>query len=180
MDPLIVKLIIAALASNGLFAFIQFLLTRKDNKNDKYEQLNDKIEKGLEEREAAGAARYKEHQESIEMLSQAIVQLTENDTEMKEYLHYIGDELTGLAHDTLVRLTDKYQRRGGITLKEKATLEAIYIPYHDGLHGNGDGKTGYTYAMELPVMSEEEARKKDNQIKYNEMKNAEKLDKKRE
>lgn len=160
-DPLIIKLIIAALASNGLFAFIQYLINRKDSKNEKYKELNAKIEKGLEEREAAGAARYKEHQESIELLKQAILQLTENDTKMQAYLNSVGDEILGLAHDKLVNLTDKYQERGAITLKELATLEAIYVPYHDGLGGNGDGKAGYEYCKKLRIVTDEEAKELD-------------------
>ena len=164
------KIILAVLGSNALFTFIQFIISRYDNKHNKFDDLNDKIEDGLKENEEKDKNRYDEHQESIDKLNEAIEVLTKSNSEMQKYIYCIGDELTGLAHDTLVRLTDKYQRRGGITLKERATLDAIYIPYHDGLHGNGDGKTGYNYAMSLPTLSEEEARNLDAKIKYDEMK----------
>ena len=77
----------------------------------------------------------------------------------------MGDELMGLAHDKLVFLTDKFQKRGAITLKEKATLNSIYEPYSKGLHGNGDGKTGYEYAMQLPVVTDKEAEIMDKERK---------------
>lgn len=164
------EIIGAVVGSNALFAFVQYLISRHDTKHDKIKELDEKIDKGLEEREDTSKERYEEHQESIRKLNEAIMQLTENDTNIQKYIHYVGDELMGLAHDKLVHLTDKYQIRGGITLKEKATLEAIYVPYHDGLNGNGDGKTGYEYAMKLPVISDEKARELDAKHKYEEMK----------
>ena len=164
------EIIGAVIGSNALFAFIQFLISRHDNNKDKIKELDKKIDDELKERDEKSLEQYKEHQESIAKLNEAILQLTENDTNIQKYIHYVGDELMGLAHDKLVHLTDKYQIRGGITLKEKATLEAIYLPYHDGLGGNGDGKTGYEYAMKLPVISDAEARKRDAEMKYEEMK----------
>lgn len=155
---------------------IQFLITRKDNKKNKIDELCEKIDKGLieqqvefkqglDEREATGKERYLEHREAIQKLNEAIFQLTKNDTEQHQYMKYIGEELMGLAHDRLVSLTDAYQIRGAITLKEKATLEAIFKPYHEGLGGNGDGEQGYKYAMALPVVTDAKAREMDEKLK---------------
>lgn len=39
--------------------------------------------------------------------------------------------LIGLGHDRVIYLTDKFVRRGSITLKEKRNLEFLYAPYRD-------------------------------------------------
>lgn len=64
--------------------------------------------------------------------------------------------LIGLGHDRLIYLTDRYVRRGSITLKEKRNLEFLYAPYRD-MGGNGDCKIGYDACQALPVVSEEVA-----------------------
>ena len=188
-DPATTQIIIAVIGSGALFSFIQFLIQRRDNKTDKidklykkideelkcqneiceskYKEMQNELKQGLEDRENTGKERFSQHQEAIQKLNEAILQLTKNDTEQNQYLKYIGEELMGLAHDKLVSLTDHYQARGAITLKEKATLEAIYKPYHEGLGGNGDGEQGYKYAMELPVVTNGEARELDDRIKFN-------------
>jgi len=140
---------------------IQFFVTRKDNKNDKLAAIEKDLKNGLNNEEERGKARYAEHQEAINKLNDVILKLTENDTKQTQYIKYVGDELMGLAHDRLVDLTDKYQQRGAITLKEIATLEAIYKPYSEGLGGNGDGKAGYEYAMKLPVVTDAVAKEMD-------------------
>lgn len=67
--------------------------------------------------------------------------------------------LFGLAHDKLLYLTDKYVRRGCITLKEKRNLEYLAKPYFD-LDGNGDCKIGYDACQKLPIVSDDEAEEK--------------------
>lgn len=64
--------------------------------------------------------------------------------------------LIGLGHDRVIYLTDKFVRRGSITLKEKRNLEYLYAPYRD-MGGNGDCKIGYDACQALPVVSEEAA-----------------------
>lgn len=75
--------------------------------------------------------------------------------------------LLGLGHDKLIYLTDKFVRRGAITLKEKRNLEFLYIPYAE-LGGNGDCKIGYDACQRLPVISDEEADDKDARQKRKE------------
>ena len=162
----ITQIVLTILGSGAFFSFVQFLIQRKDkekelDRTNQIEELRAELRQGLDEREERELSKYNEHRESIIKLNEAIFQLTENDTQMKEYMKHVGDEVVGLAHDKLVYLTDKYQERGAITLKEKATLEAIYTPYHDGLGGNGDGKTGYEFAMRLPIVTDIQAREMD-------------------
>lgn len=75
--------------------------------------------------------------------------------------------IIALGHDRIVNLTDKYVRRGGITLKEKKNLKYLGDPYFDG-GGNGDAKIGYDASMELPVVSDDAAAVMDKEIRRKE------------
>lgn len=75
--------------------------------------------------------------------------------------------LLGLGHDKIVYLTDKFVRRGAITLKEKRNLEFLAMPYFEA-GGNGDGKIGYEACQRLPVISEDDAEILDIDIKKKE------------
>ena len=75
--------------------------------------------------------------------------------------------LIGLGHDRVISLTDRYVRRGSITLKEKRNLEFLYAPYRD-MGGNGDCKIGYDACQELPVVSEEAAEQADIEFRRKE------------
>ncbi len=123
------------------------------------------VREGLEDREAKGAERYQEHKESIEELRQAMIKLAENTEETKKLGDYMGQSLMGLTHDKLIYLGKCYQRRGAITLAEKNNLKLLYTPYHDGLGGNSDGEGYYTYCMNLPVVTDEEAMEMDKKNK---------------
>lgn len=76
--------------------------------------------------------------------------------------------LVGLGHDRIISLTDRYVRRGMITLKEKRNLEFLYRPYSD-MGGNGDCKIGYDACQLLTVVSEDEAESVDLEIKRKEL-----------
>lgn len=75
--------------------------------------------------------------------------------------------LIGLGHDRVIYLTDKFVRRGAITLKEKRNLEYLYAPYRD-MGGNGDCKIGYDACQTLPVVSEEAAEGMDIELRRKE------------
>lgn len=75
--------------------------------------------------------------------------------------------LLGLGHDRILHLTDKFVRRGSITLKEKRNLKFLCDPYFD-LGGNGDCQIGYDACLKLPVVSDEEAEELDAKIKRKE------------
>lgn len=75
--------------------------------------------------------------------------------------------IIALGHDRIVYLTDKYVRRGAITLKEKRNLEYLTKPYFDG-GGNGDAHIGYDACKQLEVISEDTAEEMDMEIKRKE------------
>lgn len=137
--------IIAVISSGAFFTFIQYLITRHDKKNDesdnRYQELKERLEN---------------HEETIEKLNQILLENKKENDGIKQIL-------IGIGHDKLVYMTDKIERRGAITLKEKATLNAIFKPY-SSLGGNGDGEAGYKYCVTLPVVTDEGAREKDNSL----------------
>lgn len=75
--------------------------------------------------------------------------------------------LLGLGHDKIVYLTEKYVKRGAITLKEKRNLEYLCTPYFD-LGGNGDARIGYDACERLRIASDDEAEALDAAIKRKE------------
>jgi hypothetical protein len=75
--------------------------------------------------------------------------------------------LLGLGHDRIIYLTDRFVRRGAITLKEKRNLKFLCDPYFD-LGGNGDCKIGYDACDKLPVVSEDEAEVMDERLRRKE------------
>ena len=77
--------------------------------------------------------------------------------------------LLGLGHDKIMYLTDKYVKRGAITLKEKRNLKFLWEPYKD-MGGNGDCEIGYNACQVLPVVSEDKAEEMDITIKRKEFK----------
>ena len=72
--------------------------------------------------------------------------------------------ILGLGHDKIMYLTEKYVRRGAITLKEKRNLKCLYKPYSE-IGGNGDCTIGYEACEKLDVVSDEEASEMDASLK---------------
>lgn len=154
------KYLITFVCSGTFIGFLQYLINRHDSRNDKISKLQSEIE----ENDKSSKERDEEQLKAIEELRKAMIQSAEDSHEMKQYMVGIGETVVGLAQDKLVFLTDMYQERGYITTREQAILTAIYIPYHDKLNGNGNGKAGYEYVMNhVEVVSEEEAHKRNQQ-----------------
>ena len=128
-------------------------------------ELSEEVRTGLAEREEKGLERYEEHKEAINELREAMINLTNNTNEINKLGTYMGKSLMALTHDKLIFLGKQYQKRGAITLAEKNNLKLLYAPYHDGLGGNSDGEGYYTFCMNLPVITDEEAMEMDKKIK---------------
>lgn len=72
--------------------------------------------------------------------------------------------LLGLGHDKILYLTDKYIKRGGITTRELTNLRYLYKPYSQ-LGGNGDCETGMNTCEKMDIITEDEAEKRDRDIR---------------
>lgn len=81
----------------------------------------------------------------------------------------LNQMVLGLCHDKIIYLTDKYIARGGITVREKATLESLYVPYRAG-GGNGDCKTACEIVLDenFAILTEHEAVRRDLENKKKE------------
>lgn len=157
----IIKYLLTFLLSSGFIGFVQFLIQRNDNRNSKIDQLEEELRNEKDERERISNERYEECKEAMDELRKVMAQLAETPAQQQTVIDANSELLVALTQAQLVELTNKYQNRGAITLTEKAILTAIYKPYHDKLGGNGYGKMGYTYAMKLPEVTDEEAHKMD-------------------
>lgn len=180
ITQIVLTVIGSIIGSSAVFGFVQFLIQRSDNKKaklkeDEHGELRKEFNKGLQEREDVGRKRYeehktaieqmtKEHKKDFEILIKAITNLEEKVDSVVDYQKNIGDGVMGLAHDKLIFSTGKIAERKAITLKEKATLTSIYDPYKR-LGGNGDCKTAYEHVMSLNVVSDEEAKRIDKELK---------------
>lgn len=181
------QILITILGSGALFSFIQFLIQRKDTKEDKninkkFEEVNKRIDDGLEKSDKTGLQRYEEdrksiqdvmelHQKDLKSLLDVLEELKNNDERIEKTINSISDNqknvcdaLIGMAHDKIIYMTDKITERGFITLKERATLDSIYIPYKK-MGGNSHAKAGYEHVIELEVISDEKANELDDLIK---------------
>ena len=149
------------LGSNALFAFIQFLIQRKDNKNDKIKGIKENIDKKFKERDEKNKEIKDYYEKSIEELRTAMITLADDAEDRRKLENCMAKSLMALSHDKLVRLGKFYQKRGAITLAEKNNIKMIFEPYHNGLGGNSDGEGYYDFCMHLPVVTEEEAMEMD-------------------
>ena len=149
--------VIAPTLIGCLFVFAQYMITRKDNKDDRVKKLEERIEEVNNEREDVGFNRYREHKEAIEEIREILKILAETNAEQSKIIEANSELVVGMAQDRLFYSTKKYQMRNAITLDELAILEAIYDPYHNKLNGNGRGKTGVEYCRKLPVVDNETA-----------------------
>lgn len=180
--------VVGVISGSGI---IQFFVNRRDNKKEAvraqaFETLREEFRNGLQAREDKGRERYEQHSQDIKKmqlqheqdfkeLKQAVQQLTDNDSkitnnmdQLKETQAAIAESLVGMAHDRIIQRTDKISERGSITNKEKATLKSMYDPYHR-LGGNGEVREAFEYVLTLPVVSEDQAREKDRELRCAEL-----------
>lgn len=177
----LVQTILTVLGSGALFGFIQFLITRRDNKDEKLKKMEENFQKGLDERERTGKNRYDEHKIAIEKMTiehqkdfqallKAIEKLTDNDTKTtelvknnQETIEVIADGVVGIMHNTIIHITDPILERGAVTYDELDTLDSLYKPY-SRLGGNGACKRRTEDVNKLPKIEAEEAVIRDREI----------------
>lgn len=175
------RMILTFLFSGAFLTFLQFLITRFDNKDKRFKALEERIDTGLEEREKTGKNRYDEHKLAIEKmtlehqkdfqaLQEAIQKLAENDARFTESIKQIADKQdimaaanVGMIHNTIIRFSDPIIERKAVTYDELSTLDSLYAPYHK-LGGNGACKRRYEDINKLEKVSDEKAVELDREI----------------
>lgn len=169
------QIVLALFGGGAVTTLITFFVNRKDKKDDKLRELEEKISKGLDERELTGKNRYLEHKEAIldlktsheedyKNLFQALEQLTSNVQANQQTIEIIGEGLMGMIHNTILYTTEPLIKRNGVTYEEIATIEGLYGPYKK-LGGNGDCERRFEDIKKLPRISKEEAKRRDEKNK---------------
>lgn len=165
-----IRTIITVLFSGAFFGFIQFLITRKDNKDDSLKKLKEEFNEEFNAHDDAINAIKLQHQEDFQKLNKAIEQLTENDTKIATFIEdnqsttgIIASGVVGIIHNTIINCTQPIIDRGVVTYQELNTLDSLYIPYSK-LGGNGDCQRRYNDITKLQKVSEEEAIKRDKEL----------------
>ena len=143
-----IQVILTILGSGALFSFIQFLINRKDKKNEKKELKKDKITT-LEQK--------------YDELREIMVQNAKDDKERDLYMHTMGEALMGIIHDRVIHNADAYIARNGITREELTSITSLYQPYKQ-LGGNGDVETAFKLISNLELITKEEANKRDIEL----------------
>ena len=165
--------ILGVILGSGL---IQFLITRKDNKEkDAKKDSANSLRKELKDHLTNVNDKWKidycdKNRDAIEKMSEAIEKLTANDTVIAESLKSIADKQdimasanVGMIHNTLIRFTDPIIARGVVTYDELATLDSLYVPYSK-LGGNGECKRRYNDVNKLKIVTPEKAIERDREI----------------
>ena len=173
----------ALVGAFGVVELIKFFVSRKDKKQERKEDRADDIgnlRKELKQHLVDTNAGWKEqycdkNAQAIEQIAKQlsdlgtkltdnVILLTESVTEIKENNANIGDAINGIIHDRIIHNVDGFIERGGITHEELSTLTSMYAPYQK-LGGNGNVKTAYEIAVKLPIITKEQAMKRDMEIR---------------
>ena len=173
--------------SVAVLKFVEFLITHFSNQRNRKEDRKDATDKKLADFKKIVFDRIEEMGDDIKTnyceknakaieelkqisknLSDNIVLLTEATIEIKDYEKNVGDALNGIIHDRIIHNVEGFIERGGITVDEISTLKSMYYPYKK-LGGNGDVETAYEKVAngEIPVITKEEAWRRDVMIQRN-------------
>ncbi len=176
-------------SSGGTFAFLQFWLKRKDEKEEKSvhsliadavkkakEDMHQELEEGLIKRGEEGKERFEINSKQIQKNAETadkILQIQESQVKkvdaMMESLTSLNLVTKACAEGVKSTLFDKIQliaekaiARQGITTAEKANVEQLWESYK-ALDGNGEGKAyAETCLHTLPMLSKQEADLRDH------------------
>lgn len=115
--------VISSITTGGVLSFVQFLITRNDNKKgQKY---------------TACLEMQKKHEEAFKELEQK----TENVTNI----------CIGLAYDRIIHVGEKYLKQGFITVDQREDFRKyLWQPYHNA-GGNGSGDAMMKALDDLPI-----------------------------
>lgn len=174
----------ALVGAFGVVELIKFFVLRKDKKQERQEDrvddignLRTELKKHLDDTNASWKETYcdknakaiadvaTELSDLGAKLTENVLLLTNTVTEIKENNSNIGDAINGIIHDRIIHNVDSFIERGGITQDELATLTSMYEPYRK-LGGNGNVQTAYDIAAKLPIITKEQAIKRDNEIRW--------------
>lgn len=143
------------------------------------DEVRKEFQEGLKERGEEGRERFEVNSEQIQKNAETLGRLLKIQEDQAKKADIMMESLTALnkttavcaegvkstIYDKLYMIAQKAMARKGITADEKANITQLWKSY-SALNGNGRGETYYKICMEdLPVLSDEEALRKDNKVK---------------
>lgn len=143
------------------------------------DEVRKEFQEGLKERGEEGRERFEVNSEQIQKNAETLGRLLKIQEDQAKKADIMMESLTALnkttavcaegvkstIYDKLYMIAQKAMSRKGITADEKANITQLWKSY-SALNGNGRGETYYKICMEdLPVLSDEEALRKDNKVK---------------
>lgn len=143
------------------------------------DEVRKEFQEGLKERGEEGRERFEVNSEQIQKNAETLGRLLKIQEDQAKKADIMMESLTALnkttavcaegvkstIYDKLYMIAQKAMARKGITADEKANITQLWKSY-SALNGNGRGETYYKICMEdLPVLSDEEALRKDNKAK---------------
>ncbi len=169
-----IKTIITVVGSGAFLTFLQFLITRSDNKHNKFKVLEDEIVKVLNTCEETSKSRYDKHETAInelhfqqqqdyKALKKAINDISDGMNKLVTTQDVISAINVGIVHNKIIEFTNPIIERNAVTYEELATLDSLYCPYAK-LGGNGECKRRYEDVNKLAKITKERAIKKDKEL----------------
>lgn len=195
-EQMIVAIVVAIIGVIGTaigssFTFVQFMLKRKDEKEENNTQklideavdkakneMHDEFEKGLSKRGKEGKERFDINSKQIQQNAEALGKLLAIQEEQTKKVDVMMDSVTSLnttmkacaegvrstLYDKIYIVAERAIARKGITADEQANICQLWTSY-SALGGNGKGKTYARICMEeLDVITDDEAKRLDSQI----------------
>ena len=188
MSDVVMVAIVTAIGGGcvgGSFALVQALIklkfdkkvhddNRADKKDERFDELRQEFQDGLDERERTGKERFDINSKQIEENTTAIKQLIKLNEDHSNKIDKFCESVTksfdvmsggvrSVLYDKITVVYDKCLSRcdgGAITSEEEANIEQLYLSY-SGLGGNGEGKTMWKKACGMKTVTKEEAERLD-------------------
>ena len=129
MTEIIVPIILGVIASGGVWTFVQFLISRMDEKKKQKADKTDKIDKTVTEM-----------QQAMTELASAISTLQERIDKNNTEMSLQNEAIMSIAQDRIVWLGEQYRRQGYVKINDYVTLKRMADAYR-ALGGNDLVKT---------------------------------------
>lgn len=139
MTEIILPIILGVIASGGVWTFVQFLISRMDEKKKQKADKSNEIAKTVNETQKA----LTELSKAVSILQTSVDQ---NNRDMKLQ----SEALMAIAQDRIIFLAREFCKQGWIYEDDLNNLHRLADAYRD-LHGNGEVKILMDMVDKLPV-----------------------------
>ena len=129
MTEIIVPIILGVIASGGVWTFVQFLISRMDEKKKQKADKTDKIDKNVTDM-----------QQAMTELASAISTLQERIDKNNTEMSLQNEAIMSIAQDRIVWLGGQYLKQGYVKINDYVTLKRMADAYR-ALGGNDLVKT---------------------------------------